>query len=103
MPAPRKLTLDDLWSFKSIGTVALSPNGRRVAFVLHSADKAKNERHSAIWLLNLDEQGHAVEELRQLTSGSKNDSNPVWAPDSRRYCIVELGRREHLNRNSVRE
>ena len=88
MPAPRKLTLDDLWAFKSIGTVALSPNGRRVAFVLHSTDKAKDERHSAIWLLQLDEQGHAVEESRQLTSGSKNDSNPVWAPDSRRLLFL---------------
>ncbi len=88
MPAPRKLTLDDLLAFKSIGTVALSPNGRRVAFVLHSTDKAKDERHSAIWLLQLDEQGHAVEESRQLTSGSKNDSNPVWAPDSRRLLFL---------------
>jgi dipeptidyl aminopeptidase/acylaminoacyl peptidase len=88
MTTLRKLTLDDLWAFKSIGNVALSPDGRRVAFSMHSTDKAKNEQQSAIWLLHLDEQGHAMEEPRQLTSGSKNDINPVWAPDSRRLLFL---------------
>jgi dipeptidyl aminopeptidase/acylaminoacyl peptidase len=88
MTTPRKLTLEDLWAFKSIGNVALSPDGRRVAFVMHSTDKAKNERQSAIWLLHLDEQGHAVGEPRQQTSGSKNDTNPVWAPDNRHLLFL---------------
>src|SRR5215469_2488030 len=88
MPVLRKLTLDDLWTFKLMGNIALSPNGRRVAFVMHSSDKTKNERQSAIYLLHLDEQGHAVDEARQLTSGVKNDSYPVWAPDSRRLLFL---------------
>ncbi|TMD70348.1 MAG: S9 family peptidase, partial [Chloroflexi bacterium] len=74
MAAPRKLTHDDLWTFKEVGAVALSPDGRHVAFVIGGADKAKNERHSAIWLLPLDEQGRAAGESRQLTSGIKNDT-----------------------------
>lgn len=88
MTTPRKLTADDLWTFKEMGTIALSPDGRRVAFVIHSPDRAKNERHSAIYLLQLDEQGCAVGEPRQLTSGVKNDTNPVWAPDSRRLLFL---------------
>jgi len=88
----RKLTLDDLWSFKNIGMVAVSPDGRRVAFVMHSSDKTNDERHSAIWLLHLDEQGHAVGEARQLTSGVKNDTGPSWAPDSQ--CLLFLSDRE---------
>ena len=60
MTTPRKLTADDLWTFKEMGTIALSPDGRRVAFVTHSLNKEKNERHSTIYLLQLDEQGHAV-------------------------------------------
>jgi dipeptidyl aminopeptidase/acylaminoacyl peptidase len=88
MTTPRKLTADDLWTFKEMDTIALSPDGRRVAFVIHSLDKEKNERHSKIYLLQLDEQGHAVGEPRQLTSGVKNDTNPAWASDSRRLLFL---------------
>ncbi len=88
MTASRKLTYDDLWQFKEMGNIALSPDGRRVAFVMQSKDKAKDSRHNAIWLLQLDEQGQAVGIARQLTSGSKNDLNPAWAPDSRRLLFI---------------
>jgi dipeptidyl aminopeptidase/acylaminoacyl peptidase len=92
MTTSRKLTLDDLWTFKDMGTIALSPDGSRVAFVVHSSDKANNERHSAIWLLHLDEQGQAVGEARQVTSGVKNDTSPSWASDSQ--CLLFLSDRE---------
>jgi dipeptidyl aminopeptidase/acylaminoacyl peptidase len=85
---PRKLTFDDVWSFDSIGNVALSPDGKRVAFVVQTPEKEKDERHSAIWLLHLDEHGQAVDEPRQLTSGAKSDTNPVWSPDSKRLLFV---------------
>jgi len=96
MTTLRKLTLDDLWSFKEMGAIALSPNGRHVAFVISTLDKAKNERQSAIWLLQLDEQGHAAGEPRQLTSGAKNDTNPVWAPDSKQLLFLS-NREEEKN------
>src|SRR6266480_87349 len=56
MPVLRRLTLDDLWTFKWMGNIALSPDGRRVAFVMHSSDKTKNERQSAIYLLQREEE-----------------------------------------------
>jgi len=95
MVSPRKLTLDDLWMVKEIGTIALSPDGSRVAYVVHTLDRAKNEPQSAIWLLHLDEQGHAVGVPRRLTSGTKNDSEPTWSPDSRR--LLFLSDREEKN------
>ena len=79
MSTSRKLTADDLWTFKEMGNITLSPDGRRVAFVTLSLNKAKNERHSTIYLLQLDEQGHAVGEPRQLTSGVKNDTTATTA------------------------
>ncbi len=88
MTAPRTLTLDDLWNFKEIGSIALSPDSRRVALVISTLDKAKNERQSAIWLLHLDEHGHAQGELRQLSSGTKHDTNPVWAPDNKKLLFL---------------
>jgi dipeptidyl aminopeptidase/acylaminoacyl peptidase len=88
MPAPRKLTLDDLWSLKNMNTIAVSPDGKRVAFVMSGTDKASNAYQSAIWLLQLDEQGHVVSEARQLTGGTKSDTNPAWAPDSKSLLFV---------------
>jgi len=54
------MTIDDLWTFNEIGSIALSPDGRRVAYVVNSDDKEKNETRSAVWLLHLDEQGGTV-------------------------------------------
>ena len=88
MTALRKLTYDDLWLFNEIGNIALSPDGRSVAFVMQRKDRTKDTRHNAIWLLLLDEQGHPVGAARQLTGGIKNDINPAWAPDSRRLLFI---------------
>ncbi|HLH61795.1 MAG TPA: S9 family peptidase [Ktedonobacteraceae bacterium] len=88
MTATRKLSYDDVWQFKEMGNIALSPDGRRVAFVMQSKDKAKDTRQNAIWLLHLDEHGHAIGTARQLTSGSKNDLNPTWAPDSLHLLFI---------------
>src|SRR6266851_1439214 len=88
MTSLRKMTIDDLWTFNEIGSIALSPDGRRVAYVVNSDDKEKNETRSAVWLLHLDEQGGAVGLPRQLTSGVKHDSGPAWSPDSRRLLFL---------------
>ncbi|MBA2286607.1 MAG: PD40 domain-containing protein, partial [Ktedonobacteraceae bacterium] len=88
MTVPRKMSFDDVQTFKDMLNVALSPDGRRVAFAMSSLDQQENARHNAIWLLQLDEQGQATGEPRQLTSGTKSDSNPVWAPDSRRLLFL---------------
>jgi len=88
MSTSRKLAFDDLWSLQTMGNLALSPDGRCVALVMHQADKASNETRSAIWLLHLDERGYAISEPRQLTGGSKNDTYPVWAPDSRHLLFL---------------
>lgn len=82
------MTIDDLWSLNEIGAIALSPDGRRVAYIVHSDDKAKNETHSAVWLLHLDEGGTASGTPRQLTSGVKHDSGPAWSPDNRRLLFL---------------
>ncbi len=95
MSSPHKFTLDDLWTLPTMSSIALSPDGRRVAFVMHASDKEKNENSSAIFLLYLDEQGHAIGEPHRITGGVKNDTKPVWAPDSHRLLL--LSDREDTN------
>lgn len=88
MTMPHKITLDDLWSQQNMGEIALSPDGRRVAFVMAGFDKEKNETFSSLYLLLLDEHGVASEPTRQLTHGLKKDGHPVWAADSRRLLFI---------------
>ncbi len=84
----RNLTLDDLWTLKAMGNIALSPDGRRVAFEMQSADKETGEFRCVLFLLELDQQGNTLGEPRQLTSGTRRDTRPVWAPDSRRLLFL---------------
>ncbi|HLZ63745.1 MAG TPA: S9 family peptidase, partial [Ktedonosporobacter sp.] len=88
MATSRKLTYDDLWAFKDMGRIALSPDGRRLAFVQGSIDRKQNEYRSALMLLHLDEHGRALGEPHKLTSGAKSDTYPAWAPDSRRLVFI---------------
>lgn len=88
MTIPHKITMDDRWSAQNMGEIALSPDGRRVAFVMMDSDKEKNETFSTIFLLLLDAHGAAITDPRQLTSGLKKDGCPVWAPDSRHLLFM---------------
>jgi dipeptidyl aminopeptidase/acylaminoacyl peptidase len=88
MFTPRKITLDDISSLQMPGNIALSPDGRHVAFEMHTNDKELDAKRSALFLLHLDEQGRPSGEPRRLTSGIKSDSNPVWAPDSHRLLFL---------------
>ncbi len=88
MAVPHKMTLDDIWALQSLETVAVSPDGRHVVLVIQQSDRQRDEVRSALYLLHLDESGNAIEVLRQLTSGEKVDSSPVWAPDNRRVLFL---------------
>ncbi|MCW5850534.1 MAG: S9 family peptidase [Anaerolineae bacterium] len=62
----------------------LSPDGRWVAYVRVSVDKAKNSYRRAIWLAAAD----GALPPRQFTSGQGSDHSPRWSPDGRRLAFV---------------
>lgn len=79
----RALTLEDFWRLKTVDDPQPSPDGTRVAYVVNSYDEAKNQAHSALWLVSLkDGQSH------QLTSGESQDTQPRWSPDGSRLAFV---------------
>jgi dipeptidyl aminopeptidase/acylaminoacyl peptidase len=71
-------TADDLVRLKRISDPQVSPDGRRVAFVLRETDIEANRGRTDLWLLSLDEREAAA---RRLTQHPANDSSPRWAPD----------------------
>jgi len=75
---------EDVFALTSVGDPRLSPDGRRVAYVVSRTDEEANAYRTAIWLATLD----GSEEPRQLTSGERNDGSPRWSPDGRWLAFV---------------
>ena len=78
------LTPDDLPRFAIPATIALAPDGARIAYTLLTQDVAADEKRAAIWVA--DVQG--AEAPRQFTLGAARDRQPVWSPDSRWIAFI---------------
>ncbi|HEX2188074.1 MAG TPA: S9 family peptidase [Longimicrobiaceae bacterium] len=75
----RALTALDLYHLDVASGVAVSPDGRRVAYVVTRADSAENRYKRDLWIAQADGSG-----ARRLTwTESANLGDPAWAPDGR--------------------
>ena len=72
----RAMTADDLWAMKRNGDLALSPDGRWIAFSQTCYDKKKNSGNSDLWIMPA-----GGGEPRQLTLHPQYDGAPQWLPD----------------------
>src|SRR5262245_1429288 len=80
--AKSPMTPDDVVSLNRASDAQMSPDARRVAFVVSSWDRENDRFNSDIWM---------VDELRQairLTSNPKRDDSPRWSPDARRLAFL---------------
>src|SRR5262249_640250 len=76
--AATALTPDQLMKVKQVGSVQVSPDGKRVAFTVRQAvmDNDKSEYRTHIHLVNSD-----GSEAMQLTQGDVSCDQPRWSPD----------------------
>ncbi len=74
----RPIQIGDFFRMKRIASPALSPDGRRVVFAVTTPDLAGNTSATDLWLSTVDGKS-----IRQLTTHSAADRNPVWSPDGR--------------------
>jgi dipeptidyl aminopeptidase/acylaminoacyl peptidase len=72
----RAMTPEDLWAMKRIGDIALSPDGKWIAFSQTCYSMEKNSGNSDVWLIPA-----AGGTPRQLTTSAKYDGAPQWLPD----------------------
>ncbi len=80
---PRLLDKDTFFEMESVGNPEISPDGRQIIFTRTWVDKMKDQYRSNLWITDVD--GARV---RELTSGARNDSSPVWAPDGKRIAFL---------------
>ena len=52
--APRAATIDDLLAIKAVSDVAISPDGRWIAYVVTTRDAESNLNKSDVWLVGAD-------------------------------------------------
>src|SRR5258707_752748 len=80
------ITIDDLYQLGWLEDPRFSPDGRQVAFVRVSVDRAGNCYRHAIWLARAD--GGAA---RRFTARAKSDTAPRPWPVSRHRAAVAAG------------
>src|SRR2546423_6380288 len=79
----RSITIEDLYQIKFLGRPRISPDGRRVAFVVTTIDDKKHAYRSSIWMVPT--QGG---EVKRFTMGPANTNSPSWSPDGRWLAFV---------------
>src|SRR5690348_8499191 len=81
MAAP--IVPEDLYRFRWIDHVRLSPDGERVAYQISWADAATRQNHSRIVVRRLLDP-----EPVEATGGARRDHGPEWSPDGRKLAFL---------------
>src|SRR5262249_24649544 len=76
-PARHVPTVDELLTVQTVGSVQISPDGSRVAYLVTAPDFKQDAFVSQVWVVNA-----ATGEAAQITRGEKGASSPKWSPDS---------------------
>ncbi len=74
----RPLTVDDYLRLPVASSPVISPDGKRVAFVVRGADLDRNRFVRTIWVVGTDGR-----DLGRVTFSVGNDYHPRWSPDGR--------------------
>jgi len=67
------LTPEALWAMGRIGSYAISPDGKRIAYQVTYYSVPENRSHTVLCLINADGSGQKI-----LTTNTKSESDPVW-------------------------
>ena len=91
----RSITIEDLYAIQFLSRPRISPDGRRVAFVVTTIDEGKHEYRSSIWVAPT-EGGEAT----RFTGGTANAHSPCWSPDGRWLAFVTDREGELLSKDA---
>lgn len=76
------LTPDDIVALNRASDVQISPDSRRIAFVVSAWDRENDRFNSDLWLVDENRQ------VARLTSHPKKDEHPRWSPNAQRIAFL---------------
>ncbi|MFZ4627186.1 MAG: S9 family peptidase [Blastocatellia bacterium] len=79
----RRMTVEESLALRQIGSIAISPDGTRIAYAVSNWDRAGNRRVSHLHVISV-ETGRSF----QLTNGEKGETAPQWSPDGTRIGFL---------------
>jgi dipeptidyl aminopeptidase/acylaminoacyl peptidase len=82
-PAGTRFTVEKMLELRRVSDPQLSPDGRRVAYVVTDVSLEKNSRVSQIWLVPVTGGDPVL-----LAKSEKSDTTPRWSPDGTRLAFV---------------
>ncbi len=77
------LTIEDLYKYKPVSYPRISPDGKRIAFVVTTTDERLYKYRSSIWIVPVE-----GGEARLFTSGPASAHSPAWSPDGQWLAFV---------------
>lgn len=78
-----RLTPELLWEMGQVGSVAVSPGGKHIAYTVTYTSVEKNKRHTMIKVMNADGTNP-----RMLTTTADNESEPAFTPDGKSLTFL---------------
>ncbi|GAB4370964.1 MAG: S9 family peptidase [Calditrichia bacterium] len=79
----RAFTIEDLYEINYVSDPQISPDGKKIAFVVSEYFLEEGKSNSEIYLMNID-----GSDLRQLTNNPASDRHPRWSPDGKWLLFV---------------
>ena len=83
VPAAPSPAIDEVIALKRVGSPAISPDGRRVAFTIRETNWDDNAYETEIWMAEA-----ASGEAHQLTNAAKSSQQPAWGPDNQTIAFI---------------
>jgi dipeptidyl aminopeptidase/acylaminoacyl peptidase len=82
----RRFTVEDLLKVRRVGDPQISPDGKRVAFMIGDVNWDANKVVNQIYVMPVE--GGST---KQLTNGAASATAPRWSPDGKRIAYVTGG------------
>jgi dipeptidyl aminopeptidase/acylaminoacyl peptidase len=80
---PHPFNVNDLVTMKRLSSQTVSPDGKRIVFVLRETDMDANRGRTDLWLTGIDGKG-----MRHLTSHPAAEYNPLWSKDGKYVYFI---------------